>query len=396
MSEVRSYVEALRSEELAELPDARIEEDFAELHRVGEILEAERLRRLAEIDRRRLFERDGHLSAASWLASRFKVAWGVAREHVRVARAFDRMVRTRDALEEGELSVSAVRVLAAAYDVDPEAFGHAEAELVEAARIHAMPDLQRVVAFWRQAVEQNHAIDGEDALRKRRRLHASVTLAGSVRVDGDLDPETGESLLTALRAVLDAEARSRADDDDRTPTQRRVDALGEICRQWLDGSDRPLVAGERPHLTVTVSAEALGDGSGSGELDHMGPVRAETARRLACDASVMRVVMAGRSEPLDVGRRTSVVPPAVRRAVILRDRHCRFPGCDRPQAWCDAHHAVHWADGGPTSIQNLLLLCRRHHRMVHAPGGFGLKLLEGRPVFRRPDGSILEEDRGPP
>jgi hypothetical protein len=127
----------------------------------------------------------------------------------------------------------------------------------------------------------------------------------------------------------------------------------------------------------------------------VGPVRSELARRLACDASLMRVVMNGRSEPLDVGRRTPVVSAAIRRAVIVRDRGCRFPGCDRPQAWCDAHHVVHWADGGPTSLANLLLLCRRHHGMVHRSGGFGLELLEGRPVFRRPDGSILE-DRGPP
>jgi hypothetical protein len=120
-----------------------------------------------------------------------------------------------------------------------------------------------------------------------------------------------------------------------------------------------------------------------------------TVRRLACDASVMRVVLAGRSELLDVGRRTPLIPPAMRRAVIVRDRRCRFPGCDRPHAWCDAHHVVHWADGGPTAVQNLMLLCRRHHRKVHERGGFRLELLDGRPVFRRPDDSPLE-DRAPP
>jgi hypothetical protein len=157
-----------------------------------------------------------------------------------------------------------------------------------------------------------------------------------VRVDGDLDPETGETLLTALQAVLDAEARSDAPDE-RTPAQRRADALGEICRQWLDRSDRPTVAGERPHVTVTVDAHSVTDaevagsgaaamleGSGSlaptDELDHTGPVDPYTVRRLACDASVMRVVLAGRSELLDVGRRTPVIPPAMRRAVIVRDR----------------------------------------------------------------------------
>ena len=149
-------------------------------------------------------------------------------------------------------------------------------------------------------------------------------------------------------------------------------------------------------MTVTVGAEVLGGTEDAvSELDHVGPVDPETARRIACDASVMRVVMAGRSEPLDVGRRTPVVPPAMRRAVIVRDRHCRFPGCDRPHTWCDAHHVVHWADGGPTAVPNLVLLCRRHHRLVPERGGFRLELHVGRPVFRRPDGSLLE-DRAPP
>jgi hypothetical protein len=394
VSELRSVIEELRAAELPELPDAVVEEDFSELHRAVELLEAERLRRLAEIEKRRLFERDGHLSAASWLATRFKVAWGTATEQVRMARGLQDMPVARDALARGDLSMSGLRVLVAARQADHEAFRGSEEHLVEAARIHSVADLSRVAAYWRQAVERDHAVHGEDMLRDQRRLHASVSLLGTVRVDGTLDPETGETLLTALGAVVDAEARSRGEDD-RTPAQRRADALGEICRQWLDRGDRPTVAGERPHLTVTVGAEAL-SGAPASELDHTGPVSRQIARRIACDASVMRVVMAGRSEPVDVGRKTAVVPPAMRRAVIVRDRHCRFPGCDRPHHWCDAHHVDHWADGGPTATDNLLLLCRRHHRLVHDHGtGFRLQMQDGRAVFRRPDGSVLE-DRAPP
>ena len=396
MSELRSALDGFCSETLAELPDARLEEDFAELHRAGEVLEVEWLRRLAEIERRRTYERDGHLSAAAWLARAFKVAWGAARDQVRMARGLEEMPETRRAADEGEISLSAVRVLVAARDADPEEFRRCERELVEAARIHSTNDLQRVAAYWRQAVEREQALNGEEKLRARRRLHASVTFLGMVRLDGDLDPETGETLLTALRAVLDAESRSPREGDERTPAQRRADALGEICRQWLDRADRSTVGGERPHVTVTIDADALRDApGGTGELDHVGPVGPQTARRVACDASIRRVVMAGRSEPLDVGRRTPVVHPGLRRAVIVRDRHCRFPGCDRPHTWCDAHHVVHWADGGPTALANLVLLCRRHHGMVHHPGGFRLEMTNGRPVFRRADGSVLEE-RAPP
>jgi hypothetical protein len=110
---------------------------------------------------------------------------------------------------------------------------------------------------------------------------------------------------------------------------------------------------------------------------------------------LLRVVMGGPAQPLEVGRRSPVVPPAIRRAVIARDRRCRFPGCERPHPWCESHHVVPWAKGGPTGLSNLLLLCRRHHGLVHEPGGFGLKMTDGTPVFRRPDGTVLE-DRSPP
>jgi HNH endonuclease len=82
--------------------------------------------------------------------------------------------------------------------------------------------------------------------------------------------------------------------------------------------------------------------------------------------------------------------------VIVRDEHCRFPGCDRPPSFCDVHHVEHWGRGGPTAMWNLMLLCRRHHRLIHRHGGFTLELVQGRPVFARPDGSVLVQDRAPP
>ena len=419
VSELLPVIDALRAETLPELADARIEADLAELQRASELLEAERLRRVAEIDRRGLYAHDGHLSTASWLAASHRITWGSARTSVQVARALEQMSRTRRALQDGEVSLGAVRMLVEAREADPESFAAAEPLLVEAAARHSLGELRRVVAFWRDRVEAEHAEDREDPRSVRRRLHASMTLGGMVRVDGDLDPTTGASLLTALGAVLDAEVRAGGDEppDERTPAQRRADALGEICRGFLDRGDRPVVAGERPHLTVTVPVEVLAGGPGRGgtgtglgtgtgigdgtdlpgmaELDHVGALDAATTRQLACDASVMRVVLGARSEPLDVGRRTPVVPPAIRRAVTLRDRHCRFPRCDRPSAWCDVHHVDHWATGGRTVLDNLLLLCRRHHGLVHRPGGFRLAIEAGAPVFRRQDGSVLA-DRGPP
>jgi Domain of unknown function (DUF222) len=220
----------------------------------------------------------------------------------------------------------------------------------------------------------------------------SSTIGGMVRVDGDLDPETGQSLITALRAMIDAEIRDRS--DDCTPAQRRADALGMLCRSWLDSPERPDVGGERPHVVLTVDVETLERRApGRCELADTGPITPEAARRWACDANVSRVITDGASMPLDLGRKTKVVPASLRRALVVRDRHCRFPGCDRPPSWSDAHHVRHWADGGPTCLGNLVLLCRPHHRLIHR--GYRVEMVDGRPVFRRPEGTLLD-DRGPP
>ncbi|HVM11654.1 MAG TPA: DUF222 domain-containing protein, partial [Actinomycetota bacterium] len=172
MSELRSVVEQYRGETLSGLPDARLEEDFSELHRACELLEAERLRRLRELDRRGVGAADGHLSTAGWLAARFRVAWGTAKQQVKLARALEEMPETRKAVEEGELSLSAARVLVRARDADPEAFRGSEGALVEAARVHSMGDLRKIAAYWQQRVERQAGMEGEERLREQRRLYA--------------------------------------------------------------------------------------------------------------------------------------------------------------------------------------------------------------------------------
>jgi hypothetical protein len=393
MSTLRSALDELSAEDLRHASDEVLEADFAELERAAGAVEAELARRAAEIDRRGSFRRDGYLSISSWLAHRFRMAFSAATQLVRVALALEQMPRTREALSQGEISRWAMAILVAAHEVDPDEFSRVEEALVDTARTLPIRDLKRAVAHWRDAVDHRWAEEDAEHVFQLRRLHVSPTLEGMVRVDGEFDPETGQVLITALRTVLDAEER-RPETDRRTFAQRRVDALGEICRRWLDSTDRPQVSGERPHVTITVDLEALEGRSGFRcELGDAGAITAETARRWACDASIARVITIGRSEPIEVGRRTPVVPASLRRAVVVRDGGCRFPGCDRPDGWCDAHHVRHWADGGPTSLSNLVLLCRPHHRLIHQR--FGMEMVHGRPVFHRPDGSPLE-DRAPP
>ena len=298
------------------------------------------------------------------------------------------------AFADGEISGSAVDELARSREGSPEAFSRSEEALVEAARTMAFGELRRVTETWRTAADPERAVEEEDQRHEHRRLDICPDPNGMVTLHGELDAEDGQYLITAIRALIDAETRGSSGADARTPTQRRADALGEICRLWLASRERPTVGGERPHVAVTVDLESLLERVGRrSELADTGPVTPETARRIACDAEIIRVITGPGSEPLEVGRKTKVVPPGLRRAISVRDRGCRFPGCGRPPGWCDAHHVRHWADGGETSLSNLVLLCRSHHRAIHR--GFGVRMVDGEPMFSRPDGNVLSE-RAPP
>jgi hypothetical protein len=377
--------------------------------------EADRARALAEVERRRSFVADGHLSAGAWLASRHGIPQAEAANDARVARGLEAMPSVAAALARGAVSRAAAHALVRLREQAPDAFARDERDLLERARSLPYRELRTELDRWRDQVDAE-AADREEAERlARRRFDAVTGVDGMVATEGRLDPENGAYLMTALGAKTDAWSRSLARDE-RTPAQRRADALGEICREWLDLADRPMVSAERPHVVVTVDLETLerragrranvegvgrrgtadvdGVGRGTAELERVGRVTADAVRRLACDADITRVVLDGRSEPLEIGRRTKVVPPSMRRALIVRDGGCTFPGCERPPAWADAHHVIHWADGGETGLSNLALLCRPHHRLIHA-GRFSVAIEAGRPVFRRPDGSLLEH-RGPP
>lgn len=393
MSSLRSALDELRIEVLPSLSDAELCVRLDELERATRVIEAERARCLAEVERRRVHAADGQLSTTAWLARRHGISQGAAATQVRVARALVESPHVAEALAEGEISMAAVSAMVHAREASPEAFARSEKSLVEQARSLPHRDLRDELDRWRHRADAAQVARDEDERHARRRFTAVPVANHMVRADGELDPENGQYLITALRAKVDSWARERTEDQ-RIPAQRRADALGEICREWLDLAERPAIGGERPHVVVTMDLATLEARAGSGaSLEDAGAITPESARRLACDASVTRVVTDARSEPLEVGRKTKVLPPSLRRAVAVRDRGCRFPGCERPPGWCDAHHVRHWADGGETGLANLVLLCRPHHRLIHRR--FSVAMVDGRPEFRRPDGSPLDLT-GPP
>jgi uncharacterized protein DUF222 len=226
---------------------------------------------------------------------------------------------------------------------------------------------------------------------ERRWLQVSPMLDGMFAVDGVLDPITG----AAFRSALDSLAHWRGHDDTRCHSQRLADALGELVQHALDKGTLPRRNGVKPHVTVTTTLEGLkGElGAPAADLELGQPISSQTVERIACDCTLTRVLLAD-SMVTDVGRATRVISPATRRALRIRDRGCRWPGCDRPVGWSSPHHIDFWSRGGPTTLPNLLLLCHYHHRLVHEGGWQVVKV--GREFrFLPPDRVISQRARGP-
>jgi hypothetical protein len=277
-----------------------------------------------------------------------------------------------------------------------------------AARRLDPPRLRRVIAHLRLVADPDGADHQAERRQQQRGLWLAATWEGMVAVNGLLDPEAGQTLLAALEPL----ARPANADDDRSGGQRRADALVELARRTLEGGRLPQSGGVRPQLLVTVDlASLVGPGGLGGEAGGAWPLDPEACRRLACDGAVTRVLVSRHpdpthhgpggetrlaaqlqaamtrlpptlggapTQPLEVGRTSRVVSAAQRAALVVRDGGCAVPGCDRPPAWCEAHHLVHWLHGGPTDLANLALVCRAHHRAVHEGGWRLTRHLDGR------------------
>jgi hypothetical protein len=367
----------------------------------------------------------GAISCAEWLSWRCGLSPVTAREHVRVARRLSELPLVGAALKRGELSFSKVRALARLERITDEA------ELLELARHASASQLERFVRITRRVTRAEAA-----ATVAERFVQVEFDDAGAAVIRARIPAEDGALLLRALAhvdAFLDtpdhdpakAEHGAAAADPptsagDRPPTPARwADALAWMADHALGagaGDDQPArsrPAGDRCEVLVHVDAALLtappgrepvghgdavaGDQPGRAplsldpphpcHLDDGAPLASETVRRLCCGAGIVPVVR-DCDVTLAVGRRTRSIPPAIRRALRVRHPGCSFPGCHRTR-WLDAHHVVHWAHGGSTDLNNLVHLCRHHHRLVHE-GGWTIRLLDdGRCEVRSPDGRPL-------
>jgi hypothetical protein len=355
---------------------------------------------VAEFDRREGWAQWGCRSCAEWVSWRCALAPVAAREHVRVARRLQELPLVRGAFSRGQLSYSKVRALARLETVEREA------DLLELARIATAAQLERLVRGYRGVVAVERA--AAEGAHRDRLLDWDYEEDGFLTIRGRLPAEDGAVVVAALEAaratlLRDAEgdsaespaptAATQAHDSAESPVEapeplgaRNADALVVIADTLLSHGPANRSGGDRCQVVVHVDADALREPVAGGrcELDGGPPLAAETARRLACDASLV-AMLETRGRPLGVGRKTRAIPPALRRALRSRDGGCRFPGCQRRRG-VDAHHIEHWAHGGPTDLANLVQLCRHHHRLVHE-GGYGLERRRGgQLVFRRSDG----------
>ena len=433
LAELTALLDRMAARDLERLTDAVRAERVQGLRPLADRLEGQWLKELAGVDARGAAGAEAGVqfgSTAGWLRARLRMSHHAAATAVRTARALFRgpLPASGAALSAGEISAAHANVLAAGTkDLPDHVIQEAEPALVGAARQLDPHRLRQAVAHLQYTVDPDRA----DAQAQRRHARRGVWLTPTydqlVAIGGILEPEAGQTLLAALEPL----ARPADAADTRSGGQRTADALTELARRALEAGQLPTTGGVRPQLSVLIDLPSLegrpgGPGRLGGDIGWAGPLPPEACRRLACDATLTRVVISRQpsdpdrdhtcelqdltaseregwlravlaklppvlggapSRPLDLGRSTRVVTPAQRQALAVRDGGCVFPGCRRPLAWCEGHHVRHWLDGGPTDLDNLALVCREHHRAVHEGGWRLIRGPDGRftatPPYRR-------------
>jgi hypothetical protein len=332
------------------------------------------------------------------------------------------MPATAAALAAGQVSVDHASVIARSMvelpgGLSTEQEWVAEETLASWARAHDPVTVGRLARHLVHALDTDTLEEREQRTYHRREVRFSEAADGSTRLSGRLDGESAAMVHAALDPLAAPCPGPDGERDPRTAGQRTADALVELARRACTTGGLPVGHGVRPHLSVIITLESLrtrpaddaddrygatghtgrfgsaagGFGSGCGgastapgELGWGGPISAEAVRRIGCDAGISRVITDPASIPLDVGRESRTVTAGQWAALVVRDRGCAFPGCTRPAEWCIAHHIVHWADGGRTDLDNLVLLCGYHHRVVHHGGWQVAIAADRRPQFLPP------------
>jgi hypothetical protein len=333
-------------------------------------------------NRRGVGAHDGATSTAAWLRWRTGMREGEARAAIEAGEVTELLPATGEAWRTGEISSGAAKaIVGARVEGHDEKLQAVEAELLDLAK-RDLRTLRRAAQHFRKCALAEGTEPGA-----RNGLYVSKTFEGTTVVNGQFEDLAGETVLTALHAYTDPPS----DTDTRSTARRRADAFVRICEVALAQTGD--MERDRAQVSIVIDWATL-VANAPGRLDGLftGPIHERDIERLLCDCEVSRVVTGPDGLPLDVGRIRRTPTPAIRRAVIARDGGCRYPGCDRPAGFCEVHHVVHWINGGRTAVHNLVLLCDRHHHVIHLTGwivkfdGHELRVI-------RPDGTEVEHGR---
>jgi hypothetical protein len=335
---------------------------------------------------------NGCITAASWIARNCKMSVTSAHDRLRVGEQLESLPQVKAALISGEIGYQSTSQLARLREKlgDKQDLFNEE-EMLGFARQFSVRELRELCDRAWHVVDPDGFFNEAEENYTRRRLHISQMADGMHRVDGLLDPVTA----AAVKTLIDPLSKRKGPEDERTPAQRRHDALGEGINHALDQGTLPRRNGVRPHVNVTTTLEGLKNelGAPPADLELSLPISTRTLERLTCDCTISRVLLAD-SMVIDVGRATRTVSAPMRRALRTRDKGCRFPGCDRQVDWTNPHHIDHWSRGGPGDRENLVLVCYYHHRLVHEGGWQVIK--SGRQFrFLPPDRVFMRRARGP-
>jgi len=317
------------------------------------LLQLEASMLVAELDRSGFLEDAGYNSPTDWLRYNCHLTDKVAGDRIQVGEHLAEMPMSVDYLRDGQIGYSHLSVMARTAEAVGKSFD--ERKLLGLA-LDLTPG-----KFYYKSLHYRHSVDpkayAEEQSDQAINHHLSLSMGedGHLLINGVLDPVGG----AAVRSALEPLAQKSGAHDDRLLPQRYADALVELAS-----------AGKPATLQVTASIETLKGlaGAAAGEMEFSLPISSTAIQRMACDCSVTRVLLSQESLVVDVGRSKRVIGGAMRKALQMRDEHCKWPGCERPPSRCDGHHLTHWIEGGPTNLDNLVLLCRRHHRMVHEGG----------------------------
>ena len=363
--------------------DSELRETYVECRRDIDRREAFAARVLLAIHRRGIPSGDGASSTGAWVQAQTGQRVSDANAMLATAKACASLPSTAKAWAAAEISTSAAGLIGRGPRRGHEdTYVAIEEQLLDRARARDLRGLDLLIGHYQTRADALDDVEPSES----NGLYLS-RVGNRWKGNSDLDELSGLIHDEALRAATDKPSEG----DARTPAKRRADASTAIHRFFLDHGNSPVEGGERPHITIVLRHEETETGAPAFTAET--PLAVRDIDTLLCDARISRMILDPNGIPLSATHASYSPPPSLRRAIVIRDRHCRFPGCDRPAGWGQAHHVPHWPEG-PTTRDHLALLCGYHHRLVHSPGW--RDTFDGITYTVSHDGRLIGSTRAPP